>query len=116
MPQYAQDLQHVAPPPPQDCKVERSETALILETNTRAVIDSINGRNYQAARNLVASTYKADLDDITKTTSIADSEAHYEKYMQQNPEYHLEVVNVEADVDDKTGYAIGEQAYHPCRC
>lgn len=79
-----------------------------LETLTRTVIDGINSRSYHTIQNLVASSYKADLDDISHSTSYDENVTQFMQMRTRNPEYRVEVVDVEADVDEESGYAIGE--------
>lgn len=57
---------------------------------------------------MMAKSYKADLDDITQSSSYDENETQFRQLSTKNPEYRVEVVNVEADVDEDGQYAIGE--------
>lgn len=82
-------------------------SALELEKNSRAVIESINNRSFKAPKELVASNYKSDIDELPKTTSYEENEQDFRKVAEENPEYQIEIVDVCADVDEDTGFAIG---------
>lgn len=108
MPAYQRSLQSKQSEQSKDGTIvfEQSQTALRMEKNSRAVIDSINSRCYSAATSLVATTYRSDIDDLSKTKSYSDSKKQFQQISQKHPEYHVEVVNVSADVDEESGYAI----------
>ncbi|KAF2214351.1 hypothetical protein CERZMDRAFT_95623 [Cercospora zeae-maydis SCOH1-5] len=84
-----------------------SPAARELETLSRAVILSINNRSFVATKKLVANNYKGDIDELPKTTSYEAEEDEFRAVAQANPEYHIDVVDVSADVDERLGYAIG---------
>ena len=91
-----------------DQKFPRSSATNELEKLTRTVIDGINSQSYRAIQNMMAKSYKADLDDITQSSSYDENETQFRQLSTKNPEYRVEVVNVEADVDEDGQYAIGE--------
>ncbi|KAM3422040.1 hypothetical protein BST61_g2416 [Cercospora zeina] len=83
-----------------------SPAAQELETLSRAVILSINNRSFVATKKLVADNYKGDIDELPKTNSYKAEEDEFRAVAQANPEYHIDVVDVSADVDERLGYAI----------
>ena len=89
---------------------DQTETALQLERNSRAVIASINNRRYEAATSLVATTYRSDIDDLPKAESYDHNKEQFQQIMQKHPEYQIEVVDVSADIDEQSGYAIGKRS------
>ncbi|KAF2169529.1 hypothetical protein M409DRAFT_19942 [Zasmidium cellare ATCC 36951] len=95
-----------SPSYPTDQKFAQTPATSELETLTRTVIDAINARSYQPIHNLVASTYKADLDDISRSDSYDQDVTQLWNLSSDNPGYRVEVMEVEADVDERGGYAI----------
>lgn len=85
-----------------------SPAAQELEKLSRAVILSINNRSFAATKKLVANNYKGDIDELPKSNSYEAEEDEFRAVTQANPEYHIDVVDVSADVDERLGYAIGE--------
>jgi hypothetical protein len=87
---------------------DKSATAVELEGLSRTVIDAMNTRSFDKIKQLVGSKYRANIDGLPKSNSYKDNETDYQRLMMKDPEYRIEVVNVEADVDERADYAIGE--------
>lgn len=90
-----------------DQKFSQTRAASELETLTRTVIDALNARSYQPIHDLVADKYTADLDDISREASYDQNVTQFYEMSSNNPNYHLEVIEVQPDVDEESGYAIG---------
>jgi hypothetical protein len=91
---------------------EPSPAAAELEALSRSVIDAMNNRSFDKIKQLVGSKYKSNIDGLPKADSYNDNLIDYRQLTQKNPGYHVEVVNVSADVDEQAGYAIGKRL--PC--
>ncbi|KAF7191532.1 hypothetical protein HII31_07034 [Pseudocercospora fuligena] len=91
---------------PESKKQDRTATELELERLSRAVIDSINNRSFQAPKKLVAKNYRADIDELPKTNDYDENEKDFRRVAKENPEYHIDVIDVTPDVDEVSGYAI----------
>lgn len=100
MPKYEQA------PNQEQKKLDRTATELELERLSRAVIDSINNRSFQAPKKLVAKNYRADIDELPKTNDYDENEKDFRRVAKENPEYHIDVIDVTPDVDEVSGYAI----------
>ncbi|KAI5361749.1 hypothetical protein Slin14017_G084820 [Septoria linicola] len=94
------------------CTKEKQKTespaAEELKKLTKAVIFSINNRSFVATKKLVAESYKGDIDELPKTDNYSETEEDFRAVAAQNPEYHIDVVDVCPDVDEENGYATGE--------
>lgn len=94
-----------------DQKFSHTQATSELETLTRTVIDALNARSYQPIHDLVAPKYSADLDDISQVDSYDQNVNQFLNLSSTNPGYHLEVIEVQADVDEQSGYAIGRSTW-----
>lgn len=99
-----------------DQKFSQTSAGSELETLTRTVIDALNARSYQPIHNLVADKYMADLDDISQVNSYDQNVTQFSKMSSTNPNYRLEVLEVQPDVDEENGFAIGTSRVWDMKC